>query len=308
MLSRKQVKLLACPRCKNKLRLSKNELVCSRCSSRYGFLSGFPVLIPGLTDDVKLSMQKWDSLYRKKLESGEYLKDLYDYQTNHQPKIVRQIERNYKIKREDVYLEIGCGPGYLGLYFGKKGAMVIGIDFSIGALKIARKLARIYNIKNTLFVCGDITQMPFVSNSVNLVYGGGVIEHFRDTKIVISELNRVLKKGGVSFNTVPCLNVGTIYRLRWGNIPNVPVVRQIFEFINLNILRGRHMTFGYELSFLRSTLKNLHKEVGFRKVLIDRFDTYLVLESVPSIIKPLFEYLCQKSELFWPMYKVIGRK
>ncbi|OGM18345.1 hypothetical protein A2686_03255 [Candidatus Woesebacteria bacterium RIFCSPHIGHO2_01_FULL_38_10] len=253
-------------------------------------------------------MEKWDAIYEKKLKTKEYLKDMDDYQLNHQPKIVEQIDASKKIGKGTVYLEIGCGPGYLGLYYGKKGSMIIGIDFSTSALKIAQKFAKRFGIKNTLFVCGDITQMPFANDSFDFVYGGGTIEHFKNTKVVLTEIYRILKKGGVSFNTVPCLNLGTLYRFRWGNIPNIPVVRQIFEFVNLNLLKGKHMSFGYELSFLASTLKNLHKVAGFKKTDITRFDTYLVLESLPSWSKRLFTYLCVKSPLFWPMHKAVARK
>lgn len=307
-LTKKQLDLLACPACKGELKYVKNKLVCKECSQKYGFENGFPVLIPNMTEDIKLSMDKWDKLYRDKLKSKEYLSDMDDYQTNHQPKIVEQIDEEIKLGKGKVYLEIGCGPSYLGLHYGKKGATVVGIDFSPTALKIAEKLAKKYKIKNTLFVCGDITQMPFAKNTIDLVYGGGVIEHFRNTQVVVNEIYRILKKKGVSFNTVPCLNIGTLYRMRWGNTPNLPLIRSLFELINIKILKGKHMTFGYELSFLRSTLRKLHKRAGFRKIKVGRFDTYLVLESVPGYTKKVFAYLCRNSELFWPMYKVIGKK
>jgi ubiquinone/menaquinone biosynthesis C-methylase UbiE len=307
-LTRWQLDLLACPRCKGALLQKDKVLNCKKCKHKYGFKDGFPLLLPKVTDDIMLSMKKWDELYQKKLKTKEYLKDMKDFQKLHQRKIVEQLDEESKLNRSDVYLEIGCGPGYIGLHYGKKGVIVVGIDFSTGGLKIARKLADQHKIKNRLFVCGDITQMPFSDNTINLIYGGGVIEHFRDTQTVVDEIIRILKTGGVSFNTVPCLNLGTLYRFRWGNIPNIPVVRQLFEFVNLKLLQGKHMVFGYELSFLRSTLRKLHEKAGFKKVSVGRFDTYLLFESVPSWSKALFSYLCTRLELFWPMYKVVAKK
>ncbi len=303
-----QIKLLACPKCKGKLFQRAGKLVCIKCSKKYGFKEGFPVLLPDLTQDVKMSMEKWDDYYEKKFKTKEYQSNLQDYQKNHQPKIVEQIDAVKKIRKGSVYLEIGSGLGYIGLHYGKKGAIVVGIDYSPSALKIAEILAKKNGIKNTLFVCGDITQMPFGNKTIDFVYGGGTIEHFKKTNVVIDEIYRILKRTGVSFNTVPCLNIGTIYRMRWGNIPNIPIIRQIFEYVNLTLLGGKHMTFGYELSFLRRTLHNLHKKAGFKKVKVSRFDTYLLLESVPKPLQPIFAKLCVESELFWPMYKVIGNK
>lgn len=311
MLKNWQLALLACPVCKNKLVQQKTNLVCEKCSREYGFKSGFPILIPDLTEDMKLTMKKWDQLYVNKLKTGEYRRDMLDYQANHQPAIVEQVNEVYKPQRSDVYLEIGCGPAYLGLYYGKKGVTIVGIDISISALKIAQRLAQQYKIKNTLFVCGDITQMPFATEVFDLVYGGGVIEHFRDTQAVVSDSYRILKTKGVSFNSVPCLNIGTIYRFKWGNIPNIPVVQQIAEFINLQLLRGRHMTFGYELSFLRSTLISLHTKAGFsvKKIRVGKYRTIILLERIRNTwLRKLFTYLCSENELFWPMYKVIAVK
>ncbi len=303
--------LLACPACKTKLVQQKTKLICKKCAREYDFKSGFPVLIPDLTTDTRLTMEKWDQLYAHKLKTREYIKDMRGYQADHQPAIVEQVNEVYRPKKSNVYLEIGCGPAYLGLYYGKKGMTIVGIDISISALKIAQKLARQYKTKNTLFICGDITQMPFATGVFDIVYGGGVIEHFRNTQAVVSDSHRILKKNGVSFNSVPCLNIGTIYRFKWGNIPNIPVVRQIAEYINLKLLGGRHMTFGYELSFLRSTLTSLHRKAGFdnKKIQVGKYRTIILLERIGNIwLRKLFTYLCSESELFWPMYKVIAVK
>jgi hypothetical protein len=119
----------------------------------------------------------------------------------------------------------------------------------------------------------------------------------------------LLKPGGISFNTVPCLNLGAlIYRQIWGNIPNFPILKQIAEFIHIKIFRGKYMRFGYELSFLPSTMINIHKRAGFKKVKIDKFDTKLVFEYFPKFFRPHLEKIANSSKLFWPMIKVIAEK
>ena len=117
---------------------------------------------------------------------------------------------------------------------------------------------------------------------------------------------RVLKNGGVSFNTVPYL--GTLYRQVWGNIPDLPVLKQLAEFIHIMLLRGKHMTFGYEMSFLPYRMKKVHRQAGFNEVKIDRFDVELVLEYIPGFMARPLAWLANNSRLFWPMMKVVGTK
>ena len=151
--------------------------------------------------------------------------------------------------------------------------------------------------------------MPIKNNTVDLVYGGGVIEHFKDTGSCIDELYRVLKRSGVSFNTVPYLNIGSLtYRQVWGNIPNVPVLREVAEFIHIKLLGAKHMIFGYEMSFTKRTLFSIHKQSGFKKISVDKFQTTLSFEFIPKFFRPFFIYLADTSPLFWPMVKVIGTK
>lgn len=164
-------------------------------------------------------------------------------------------------------------------------------------------------IKNYMLIQGDIRFLPIKNNCIDVIYGGGVIEHFSDTQSCVGELYRVLKKGGVSINTVPYLNLGSLtYRQLWGNIPNVPLLKQIAEFIHINILRGSHMVFGYEMSFTKSFLLSIHKKVGFRKTTLDHFDVRSSFDFIPKNIRPICNYLAKHVEMFWPMLKVVGIK
>ena len=100
---------------------------------------------------------------------------------------------------------------------------------------------------------------------------------------------RVLKKEGVSFNTAPYLNIGSLtYRQIWGNIPNFPILKQLAEFIHIKLLKGQHMIFGYEFSFLGSTLKKFHKKAGFEKIYVDKFKVKLAFDFVPKCARGFF--------------------
>lgn len=299
---------LCCPKDKADLTVSGKNLICSSCGETYSIDNGVVTIIPNLTDDIRLSIDKWDEFYRKEYESKKYYDEYDRYMKIHFDDVYKQVNKTKKIKNI-TYLEIGCGPGFFLQKISPKCKLVIGIDFCPTALKIIKAMLDEKKIKNYLLIQADILQMPLKDNTVDLIYGGGVIEHFEDTQTCVNELYRVLKKNGVSFNTVPYLNIGSLtYRQVWGNIPNFPVLKQLAELIHIRLLKGTHMIFGYEMSFLASTLKKVHERAGFKEVKVEQFEVKMVFEFLPGFARKPFMWLAAHSRLFWPMVKVWGKK
>lgn len=301
------VEYVGCPDCGSAVSASGNALTCRKCKRQYEVVDGVARMAYGLPPDRRLSAVKWDELYDGKLETGSYDDDYEEYVDRYYQDTFDQINAEKEI-RDITYLEIGCGPFFMGQALADRCRLVIGVDFSASAIAIAKRMMEEKGIENYLLIQGDILHLPLMDGTVDCVYGGGVIEHFKETQTCVNELYRVLKKGGVSFNTVPYLNLGTIYRQVWGNIPNLPGLKQLAEFIHVTILRGRYMTFGYELSFRPRQMKKVHKRAGFSEVKADKFDVELVFEHVPRFMVRPLAWLAGNSRLFWPMMKVVGRK
>jgi len=287
------------------------ECCSSKCGRKYKrYNKIFSFLNNTGEEDLDLSIKKWDEFYTVERDSYGY-KELYKkYLKNNYTYAYNQINEYIEIKSNTVFLEIGCGPMFFGRAIANKCNLVVGIDFSITALKLAENMFEKNGISNYLLIHGDIKHLPIKENVIDIVYGNGVIEHFENTLGAIREFYRVLKNKGVSFNTVPMLNIGSLtYRQLWGNIPNFPIIKQIAEFIHIKVFRSKHMRFGYEMSFLRSDMKKMHKMVGFKKVYTEKYDTTLLFEFIPiKKIKSLFIWLAENSPLFWPMIKVVGIK
>ncbi len=301
-------KYLCCPNCKSDLIFNKRYLFCRNCKKKYKIDKGVVNLFPDLNKEIELSVKKWDKRYKKQFRNKTYYQDYETYMTTFYEDTYRQLNKVKKIKNI-VYLELGCGPFFLGQKLAKKCKLIIGIDFAPNALKIAQKMLEEKKIKNYLLIQGDILRMPIKDNSIDLVYGGGVIEHFGNTQKSVDEIYRVLKKDGISFNTVPLLNLGSLtYRQIWGDIPNFPVLKQLAEFVHIKLLKGKHMIFGYGLSFMGSTLERIHKNSGFKKIVVDKFDVTLLLEFIPGFIRKPFIWLAENCSFFWPMIKVVGTK
>ncbi len=308
MIPSKYSKFLCCPTDKSDLVFKKNNATCQTCKQIYPIKNGIFTGLPHLSHATKLSVKKWDEFYEKEQDSKKYRKEREKYLELHYKDVYNQVNKEKKIKNI-VYLEIGCGPAFFAQQVAADCSLVIGIDFSANALRIAKQMFDKSRIKNYLLIHGDILHLPIKQNIIDLIYGGGVIEHFTETQQCVDELYRVLKKGGVSFNTVPYLNLGSLtYRQVWGNIPNAPVLKQIAEFIHIKLLKSKHMIFGYEMSFLGSTLKKIHTKAGFKKVTVQQFRVYLAFDFLPPIARKPFIWLAKHSRFFWPMVKVIGQK
>jgi len=265
-------------------------------------------LIPEVSEDIELSILKWDSIYEKELIDGSYHKNFESYLAIEYEDIHDQINEVKSISNI-AYLEIGCGHFFFGQLIAEDCKLIIGLDICFSALRVAKKMLDEKGIENYLLIQGNILEMPLKDNIADLVYGGGVMEHLEETQACIDELYRVLKLDGVSFNSVPCLNLGSLtYRQLWGNIPSFPILKQVAEFIHIKLLGAKHMTFGYEMSFPKSLLLRMHKKSGFREVRIGRFRLNVVLDFVPPRIKKPFIWLAENCRLFWPMVKVTAKK
>ena len=102
------------------------------------------------------------------------------------------------MKKEDVVLDIGAGPGAHLEDIRRKinGVKCIGIEISETAIK--KKLSKELDIRP-----GDMRKMPFENESFDKIFSLGTVEHVPETEQVLREIYRVLKKNGKIYLTVP---------------------------------------------------------------------------------------------------------
>jgi len=134
----------------------------------------------------------WDELWRRR-------KRFYIYGN-----VVTAAE-NYLggLKRRSI-LEVGCGRGATLVELARRGANVVGLDYSEEALAVCKALESRNGIAGrATFVKGDARKLPFPDESFDFVFSVGLIEHFRDPCAILSEQHRVLRPDGVIFLQVP---------------------------------------------------------------------------------------------------------
>jgi ubiquinone/menaquinone biosynthesis C-methylase UbiE len=129
----------------------------------------------------------------------------------------------YKIIRSEItvnlcnnsckLLEIGAGASRSSLLLSRGGATPFFLDTSISALNISQDLAFFHNI-GAHHIQGDAFTLPFKDDSFDVVWSGGLLEHFhkKEQQQLIKEHIRVTNKGGKAIIIVPHRNA-QIYNL-----------------------------------------------------------------------------------------------
>jgi len=92
-------------------------------------------------------------------------------------------------------LDIGCGIGRVLSFYSNFSNDIFGVDFSQNMLDICRN-----NVPSAKLVNGDASNLPFKSNSFDLVSAFVVLQHIIDDgkrECVIKEMIRVTKPNGI---------------------------------------------------------------------------------------------------------------
>ncbi|MGB3615657.1 MAG: class I SAM-dependent methyltransferase [Elainellaceae cyanobacterium] len=91
---------------------------------------------------------------------------------------------------DKVVVDIGCGPGNVYATLGGQPALMIGVDISLDALKMAQHIG--YTP-----LLADAQKLPLKSGFADIVMLNGTIHHCDDMAVVLSEAARLVKPGGL---------------------------------------------------------------------------------------------------------------
>lgn len=96
-------------------------------------------------------------------------------------------------------LEIGPGPGYLGLEWLRRttGTTLKAVEISQGMILLAQKNAEEYQLRDRLtYILGDAQNLPFDNENFDAVFSSGSLHEWAEPKQIFNEIYRVLKPGG----------------------------------------------------------------------------------------------------------------
>ncbi|PIU01904.1 hypothetical protein COT68_00735 [bacterium (Candidatus Torokbacteria) CG09_land_8_20_14_0_10_42_11] len=183
----------------------------------------------------------WDKKWEN-LDIGKFKNNAFEYDPwtkHHKPIIDKYVK---KINPKGVFLEAGCGMGHWCFYISKRyGIKSMGVD-------VAKKtIARLQKNRNNLvrFTVDDLNDSKLENDYFNMLISLGVIEHFKNSGLIMKNFYRILKPNGIGIITVP-----NIYSAH-------TITRPVLQWFN-------KWDIGYEKSFSPKKLKNLSLSSGFK--------------------------------------------
>ncbi len=153
--------------------------------------------------------------------------------------------KDIKLRGEEVVLDLGCGTGKLLSDIINLSNLAIGIDLSRRMLSVAKGRLRKHQNFDVILCDGEV--LPFRDSVFDLILCIETIEHIQSPLIMLHEVARSLKLGGLLYLTTP-------NRL-WNP------VHHLAEIMKIKVKEGpytRHLTFQQlrkliDLSFLKLT-------------------------------------------------------
>jgi len=145
-------------------------------------------------------------------------------------------------------IDVGCGTGETSAGIARLGAnLVLGIDYSDNAIKIANDR---HNIENLKFKVGSFENIiSSTSNLFDVVISLGTLEHMDDPKAVLREMLKMVNKNGKVVLTCPYfINVRGIVWMTLALALDVPMSLTDKHFISPFDIREWLIGTDFELS------------------------------------------------------------
>lgn len=187
-------------------------------------------------------------------------------------------------------LDLGSGVGGTSYYFSKK-AQLYSVDLNFMRLRDHLIQEKHYNK-----VCADGAFLPFKEDFFDIIIIQDVIEHIEQTDHLITELHRVLKKGGLIFLSSPnkFAYVNIISDPHWG-LPFLCLLKR--EQIKKYFLR-----FFRKQDLNRKDLAQLFSLSGLLKLFKEKYEIRLMSTFL------LKEFFKGTEGIIWIKYHIVLRK
>lgn len=313
------------------------SIKCNSCNTEYEVILGIPDFRYEQKDWIfkdKRIARKLERLYFSKCfkelvgirfsQNCDVPKKIFKYHFTHEMNYLKKGEtRRYRITHlignekykhlsKQLCLDVGCGTGssLVGLIDDFK--FGFGVDVLMQDLILGKKYAEEHGISNIQYICAFAENLPFASNTFNLVNATDTIEHIENgQELFLKEIRRVLKRGGVfCFNSPNRFNLFTPepHVQLWG-LGFLP--RRLMNPVCLKIrgteYRGKRLLSYFELKKILK--KTFNKDFYIAGVIIDPTQTkerYIgkLFSSIPWALK-LFNIIFR---YFLTNYQVIAYK
>jgi 2-polyprenyl-6-hydroxyphenyl methylase/3-demethylubiquinone-9 3-methyltransferase len=156
-----------------------------------------------------MEKERTDSVYWENYWKDVKLPINIDLKKDEYSRILNALFKSYLRPPNRKFLEIGCGSSKWLIHFYQNfGYEVYGIDYSKAACKISMENMRMMGVPGKVF-CADLFTLPFQDATFDVIFSGGLIEHFNDPPVILRKMADLLAPGGYLITSIP--NIESIY-------------------------------------------------------------------------------------------------
>lgn len=179
-------------------------------------------------------------------------------------------------------LDIGCGKGELSFMLSKKSRKVIAVDL---ADKMIEKAKELYPNENIEYICGNILDMKFENNSLDVIITTATAHHLPYEWLLCFAKNKLKKYGKLIILDLVKAKSLSDYII-WGSaiIPNIV----------MNLIKNGKLQKDDDHS----------KEVWERHV---KYDRYMTIDEIKSLAQKHISTAKIRRKLFW-RYLLVWQK
>lgn len=157
-------------------------------------------------------------------------------------------------------LEVGSGSGRLSCFLASKDYQTTCLDYSRNALRVASNNYRLMENDGN-FILADAESLPFKNGSFDAVLSTGLLEHFPDPQVVVSEMARILKTDGYFISDIVPRKLFSLYR----SLYRIIHIIKIITSINFYKKAGQQEAI-YEGSPSKRDIKNWLEYAGLQNI------------------------------------------
>jgi ubiquinone/menaquinone biosynthesis C-methylase UbiE len=223
-------------------------------------------------------LKDYDAVWKDLLELQEYGEQVHHHELN-RTRYYDVLRKNLKHLKRPISLEIGCGTGIDLNTVARENEHPIcfGSDISEKSILLSLSISKAFGKKVDFFV-SDTRNLPLKTNSLDLVFSQGLIEHFQDPLTIINEQVRVLKNGGTIIINVPQKYTG-------------------YTLVKKKLMKKDKWELGWETEFSYGDLKKIGRKLGLIEKQIIGYQYWKSWKEPIFVLKDLYDKLNRRNPL-----------
>lgn len=108
------------------------------------------------------------------------------------------------LNKKDIVLDLGCGPGQSSIKASRAAKKIVAVDIDPALIRFAKESAQDLKIKNLTFETANLEKkLKYKKNYFDKIIFLDVLEHLNNRDLILKEIHRILKKGGLLLLGVP---------------------------------------------------------------------------------------------------------